>query len=516
MGKTAFTSPFPLVTVNRRSGVAAYRQIYAALREAVLSGRLRAGARLPATRTLASRLRLSRTTVVTAFEQLLAEGYLDGRVGSGTFVAGAVPDDALRAHAGNRAGAGARRARAPLSRRGTILAATPASALTDVAPRLFRPGLPALDAFPYDVWRRLVNRMWHRRPRALLSYSDHAGYRPLREAIAAYLREVRAVRCAADQVIVVAGSQQGLDLIARVLLDPGDAVWVEDPGYLGAHGALRAAGARIVPVPVDAEGLDVNAGAALEPAARLASVTPSHHYPLGATMSLRRRLALLRWAQRTGAWVLEDDYDSEYRYAGRPLASLQGLDAAGRVIYLGTFSKVLFPSLRLGYVVAPPGLVNAVVAARALVDRECPTVEQAVLAEFIAEGHFARHIRRMRTLYAERQQALLDAADRELRGLLDIRPSEAGMHLVGWLPQGIDDRRAAARAAACGVEAPALSAYRITPSPRGALLLGYTCAPSAEIRAAVSRLAAALAGGPEDARTSRRTRGGVPAGSQRR
>ncbi len=493
MGKAPFASPFPLITVDAASRVPAYRQIYAALRQAILTGRMRAGARLPATRALAARLDLSRTTVVTAFEQLLAEGYLEGRVGSGTYVASVVPDDVLRARPTHRITAPRGRVRAALSRRGALLAGTPANVLGYASARAFRPGLPALDAFPHALWGGLVARVWRRRPAALLSYNDPAGYFPLRQAIAGYLREVRAVRCDAGQVIVVAGSQQGLDLVARVLLDPGDAVWVEDPGYLGARGALTAAGARVVPVPVDAEGLDVGAALKREPVARLACVTPSHHYPLGVTMSLGRRLALLRWAQRTGAWILEDDYDSEYRYASRPLASLQGLDVAGRVLYVGTFSKVLFPSLRLGYLVAPPILVDALAAARALVDRESPAVDQAVLAEFIADGQFARHVRRMRTLYAERQQALLDAAARDLNGLLDLRPSEAGMHLVGWLPEGVDDRRASMRAAAWDVEAAPLSVYRIAPSRRGALLLGYACVPSSEIPPAVRRLGAALA-----------------------
>jgi GntR family transcriptional regulator/MocR family aminotransferase len=314
----------------------------------------------------------------------------------------------------------------------------------------------------------------------------------LREEIAAYLGAARAVECGWEQVIVVSGSQQALDLAARVLLDPGDAAWVEDPGYAGARGALIAAGARIVPVPVDEEGLRVSDGVRRAADARLAYVSPSHQYPLGATMSVSRRLELLAWASRTGAWVLEDDYDSEYRYTGRPLEALQGLDAEGRVIYLGTFSKVLSPALRLGYLVVPPDLVDPFSAARELTDRHSPLVEQAVLARFIAEGHFARHIRRMRTLYAERQDILVEAAAGDLRGLLDVRPAEAGMHLVGWLPDRTDDREAMRRAAARGVEAIALSMYGIEPPARGGLLLGYAAVGEAGIRAGVRRLAAAL------------------------
>jgi GntR family transcriptional regulator/MocR family aminotransferase len=307
------------------------------------------------------------------------------------------------------------------------------------------------------------------------------------------LRDARAVHCDAQQVLIVSGSQQALDLAARLLLDEGDAVWMEDPCYLGARGALAGAGAHLMPVPVDAEGLDVAAGVARAPHARLAYVTPSHQYPLGVTMSLARRLALLDWAARARAWVLEDDYDSEFRYAGRPLASLQGLDRAARVCYIGTFSKVMFPALRLGYLVVPPGMVDAFATARALVDRHAPTVEQAALADFMSEGHFVRHIRRMRTLYAERQAVLVEAAHSWLAGAVAVAPAEAGMHLVGWLPEGMSDTTVAARAAARGLEVPALSRYASAGLLRGGVLLGYTALDASQIRAGVQRLAAICA-----------------------
>lgn len=482
------------VALDRGSGVPLHRQLYEGLREAVLAGRLRSGMRLPSTRALASELGVSRNTVMGAFLQLLAEGYLEGRVGSGTYVADSLPDDLLRAQARKGLEPGpAGRAGRRLSGRGETLAATRASTAGDRGvPQAFRPGVPALEEFPTRVWGRLAARMWRSPPRGLLGYGDPAGYGPLREEIAAYLGAARAVECGWEQVIVVSGSQQALDLAARVLLDPGDAAWVEDPGYAGARGALIAAGARIVPVPVDEEGLRVSDGVRRAADARLAYVSPSHQYPLGATMSVSRRLELLAWASRTGAWVLEDDYDSEYRYTGRPLEALQGLDAEGRVIYLGTFSKVLSPALRLGYLVVPPDLVDPFSAARELTDRHSPLVEQAVLARFIAEGHFARHLRRMRTLYAGRQDVLVEAAAEDLRGLLDVRPAEAGMHLVGWLPDRTDDREAMRRAAARGVEATALSMYGIEPPARGGLLLGYAAVGEAGIRAGVRRLAAAL------------------------
>lgn len=495
MARRAAIEAAVTVALDRGSRVPLHRQLYEGLREAVLAGRLRAGTRLPSTRALAAELGVSRNTVMGAFLQLLAEGYLVGRVGSGTYVADSLPEDLLRAQAKKSRAPGPGQAGRRLSARGEALAATLTSTTRDRGvPRAFRPGVPALDEFPTRVWGRLAGKVWRSPPRALLGYGDPAGYRPLREEISAYLGAARAVRCAWEQVIVVSGSQQALDLAARVLLDPGDAAWVEDPGYAGARGALTAAGARIVPVPVDGEGLRVSVGTRRAAGARLACVSPSHQYPLGATMSLSRRLELLAWASRAGAWVLEDDYDSEYRYTGRPLEALQGLDssAEGRVIYLGTFSKVLSPALRLGYLVVPHDLVDPFTAARELADRHSPSVDQAVLARFMAEGHFARHLRRMRTLYAGRQAALVEAASRELPGLLDVGPAEAGMHLVGWLPEGDDDREAARRAEARGVEAAALSLYGIEPPPRGGLLLGYAAVGEAEIRTGVRRLAAAL------------------------
>ena len=483
----------PTVALDQTSALPLYRQLYNTLRHAILAGQLKAGARLPATRALAHALAISRNTVMNAYAQLLAEGYVEGEVGSGTYVARTLPDELLQARTDLAKGDPSPRTSWTLSRRGTRLASNQGPVSRFAAEFIaFRPGLPALDAFPYELWARLVARRWRRPQRSLLGYGDPAGYGPLREAIAAYLGEARAVRCQAEQVIVVAGSQQALDLTARMLLDEGDAAWIEDPGYLGARGALLGAGAQLIPVPVDDEGLDVTSGASVNQQPRLIYVTPSHQYPYGVTMSLRRRLALLEWASQTGAWVLEDDYDSEYRYAGRPLAALQGLDGGGRVIYLGTFSKVLFPALRLGYMVVPPDLVDAFTAARALVDCHSPALDQAALADFIAAGHFARHIRRMRALYAERQRLLVDAARHTLAGLLEVQSAEAGMHLVGWLPEGVDDVEASRRAAAFGVGAPPLSTYSLRPLRRGGLLLGFTAVGEKEIRHGVQRLAKAL------------------------
>ena len=482
---------------RRISLVPLYRQLYDEMREAILGGRLEPGSRLPSTRDLAADLGVSRNTVTNAFLQLWAEGYLEGKVGSGTYVSRSLPDDMLRARPSVRS-EGSRvppsaRANRGLSRRGELLAATPATATVRRGrPRAFRSGVPTLDAFPSETWARLAARCWRGAPRSLLGYGDPAGYRPLRESIAEYLGAVRATRCSWEQVIVVSGSQQALDLCARVLLDPGDAAWVEDPCYPAARGALVGLGARLAPVAVDGEGLDVAAGEASAADSRLAYITPSHQYPLGVTMSLARRLTLLDWANRSGAWILEDDYDSEYRYSGRPLSSLQGLDAGGRVIYLGTFSKVLSPALRLGYLVVPPDLVDAFVAARALIDRHSPQMDQVVLAEFMAEGHFARHVRRMRLHYAERRDALIEAVGRELEGLIEVGPADAGLHLVAWLPEDTDDREASRRAAARGVETAPLAAYCIEAALRPGLLLGYAAVSEEEIREGARRLAGAL------------------------
>lgn len=486
-GKTVSIGPAALA-LDTSSSVSLYRQLYEQLRTAILEGRLRAGAKLPSTRSLAQELAVARNTVMGAYEQLLAEGYLEGETGSGTFVARALPDKILSAPVIERPQR-APRGVAQLSQRGRLLAPNRLGARSADPPRPFRPGVPALDQFPFALWSRLLTKHWRRRPAELLSYGDPAGYRPLREAIAEYVAVARAVDCDPEQIIIVSGAQQALDLATRLLLDPGEEAWIEEPGYHGARGALLAAGVKPVAVPVDASGLDVIAGERLSPRARLAYVTPSHQYPTGVTMTLARRLELLGWAERKRCWILEDDYDSEYRYASRPIASLQGLDKSGNVIYCGTFSKVLFPSLRLGYIIVPAQLVDAFSGAKAVIDRHSPTVEQAVLAEFIAEGHLARHIRRMRVLYAERQNVLLESLHRELAGAIEVRSHQAGMHVVGWLAKGLRDSVVSRRARELGVEAPALTTYREKPGGRAGLVLGYAAYSEPQIRQAVRKLA---------------------------
>jgi GntR family transcriptional regulator/MocR family aminotransferase len=471
------------------STIPLFQQIYDGLRAAILRGQLRPGTRLPASRTLAVDLGVSRATIVTAIEQLAAEGYLSGRHGSGTFVAPAIPDQAFRAPR-PRPTVPPRRPARGLSRRGERLAQPRAVPCRPPTPSPFRPGTPALDVFPWDEWDRLARRRWRSRDRELLAYGEPAGYGPLREAVAAHVGVVRGVRCTADQVLIVSGLQQALGLVAQVLLDPGEAAWMEDPGYIHGQASLLAAGVVPRAIPVDADGLDPEAGTAICPNARLCYVTPSHQYPTGVTLTLARRLALLSWARSADAWVVEDDYDSEFRFEGRPLASLAGLDPDGRVLYLGTFSKSLFPSLRLAYLIVPRDLAGPFARARDTLDQYTSTWLQAVTADFLMEGCFARHLRRMRTLYAERQAALVRAIRRAFGGEVEVSPTPAGLHLLGWLPDGVDDRAVTRRARAAGLEVPPLSAYRMGRPGRGGLVMGFAAYPPRAIRDGVRQLAA--------------------------
>lgn len=468
-----------------------YQQLYAGLRQAILAGRLGSGARLPSTRDLAAALAISRNTVMAAFEQLVAEGYLESRVGDGTYVSPALPDDLALVHKRTRLEP-APKAKMPLprfsQRHQTIVAAPMGGATDEHAPRAFRTGIPALDAFPAKVWSHLVARQWRRPAPTLLTYGDAQGYWPLRQAITEYLGAARGVRCTAEQVLITAGSQHALDLVAQTLLDPGDPVWIEDPGYRGARAALLGVGAQLIPIPVDEEGLCVEMGAAQAPHARLVYVTPSHQYPTGVTMSVGRRLALLEWARQHNGWILEDDYDSEYRYRGRPLAALQGLDGMDRVLYSGTFSKVLFPGLRLGYLVTPPALTEAFACALQLAHRYLSVFDQAVLAEFISEGHFARHIRRMRTLYAERQQTLVATLQQQVGDYVTVGAAEAGLHLVAWCIPPIQDQLIAKVAWQQGVEVAPISAYAMLSPARSGLVLGYGMLNQDEIRTGVRAL----------------------------
>jgi GntR family transcriptional regulator/MocR family aminotransferase len=495
MTKKAAGVPVTL-SLDPHSSLTLQRQLYDGLRTAILAGRLRPGRRLPSTRSLAEDLAVSRNTVAAAFGQLIAEGYAEARVGAGTTVARTLPEDLRNVTAGLMPPEA--RFSPRISRRGRALSgARVSSGCTTLRP--FRPGWPALDQVPLELWWRLAARTGRRIGRSLLGYGDLGGYRPLRKAIAEYLAVSRGVRCTDEQVIVTSGSQQGLFVASQVLLDPGDRVWIEDPAYPGTRSALQAAGARLVPIPVDLEGIDVRF-AETRAAARLVAVAPSHQYPLGVTMTLARRLELLRVARRMRAWVLEDDYDSEFRYSSRPIAALQGLDQDGRVIYLGTFSKTLFPSLRLGYAVVPVELVGTFTAARSVLDIHSPLFEQAVLTEFITGGYFERHLRRMRSLYEERQQTLVAESQRYLSGLLELTPAGAGLQCVGWLTPDLDERVVVRAAAAHDVEVTPVSAFAARRLARSGLLLSFGAFDPNQIRAGVRRLAEAL----EDVRAGRR------------
>jgi GntR family transcriptional regulator/MocR family aminotransferase len=480
----------PVVAIDRTSGKPLYKQLYEGYRDAIVERRLSGGQRLPSTRSLAAELQISRIPVLNAFEQLLAEGYFESRAGAGTFVARSLPDVLSRA---SRQGVPASPAgQARPGRR--IVARRPAGLLDDepgpwlTGLEAFRCPSPPLDRFPIKIWSTLVARHSRRFDASHLHYLDPMGLESLRETVAQYLRTSRAVRCEAGQIMVVSGSQQALDLTARVLLDTGSPVWIEDPGYWGARHALKMAGARLVAVPVDDEGLDVEAGVARCPRPRAVFVTPSHQLPLGVTMSASRRLRLLDWARHRGVWIIEDDYDGEYRYGNLPIASLQGLDRDSRVIYIGTFTKSLFPALRLGYMVLPPDLVAPFIAVRRAMDLFSPHFIQAVLADFIREGHFDRHLRRTRLVCRERRSALVAALDRELGDVLRVVGDQAGMFLTALLPTGYGDREIALRAAREGIRAFPLSECYLGRARLQGLVLGYGGFDAAEIVEAVGRL----------------------------
>jgi GntR family transcriptional regulator/MocR family aminotransferase len=486
----------PEIRLDATLPVPLYKQLYERLRSAILTGQLERGARLPSTRTLASELGVARMTTALAYQQLVLEGYLESRVGQGTVVARSLPVTLPGTEI-----ACSREVRTDEGQTSPIHLAKTLGQLKDI-PWPTRPegqtggtfsgGEPGLELFPYEVWARLIARRARQSVRAFAHYQQPAGYLPLREAIAAQVGVTRGVRCTPEQVIMTAGSQGAHDLAARTLLNPGEAVWLENPGYFGARGALLATGARLVPVPVDEQGLMVEIGRERCESARLVSATPSHQFPTGVTMSLSRRMLLLDWARQAGAWILEDDYDSEYRFRGRPLEALQGLDHDGCVLYIGTFSKVLFPALRLGYLIAPTELIEPLLLMRRSLDMHLPLLEQMALCDFLHEGHYARHLRHMRHHYQKLRDLLCLELQTHLGGLLEVHTPEAGMHLVGWLPPGKDDRCAAQLAAQRGIQVLPISTYSLEPLSRGGLVFGYAGTDEQAIPSGVKKLAAAL------------------------
>jgi GntR family transcriptional regulator/MocR family aminotransferase len=478
-------SSFELTLKSRLRHQTLTNWLYGELRSAILEGRLAPGARLPSSRDFASQYELSRGTVVSVLERLQAEGYVTSRVGFGTWVNRVEAPRPAR-HATTT----------PAYIRRVISTYKRPQSWIDLAfierIRPFRIGTPAINEFPSEVWGRIAADRARNFRSWLEKEPDRRGYRPLRDAIAEYLRTSRGVRCSTEQIVVVSGIQQALDLLARLLLKKSDPIWMEDPGYFGSRIAFDNVGARMIAVPVDEEGLSVSGGIKICPDAKGAYVTPAHQFPLGATMSLERRMALLRWASRTGAFVIEDDYDSEYRFEGPPVPALQSLDHHSSVIFIGSFSKTLFPALRVGYVVLPEPLIDPFVALRYRTDFRNSSFDQAVLCDFIVDGHFARHLRRMRNLYAERLATLMEGARQHLGGLLEISNVRAGLYTIGYLKNGITSRQAEKLATAQGVEVLAVDRFTLRRPDPNALLLGFGGFDESAIRKGLIRLARAL------------------------
>ena len=445
------------------------KALYSAIRGLIEAGAVPGGAKLPTTRDLARRFGLSRAAAIAAFESLIGEGFAEARVGAGTFVAHHVP-------------------RLPKQKASPV---PPEPAAPGAPPALpLTVGVTASDPRTARIFRQLMSHHLARPAPALFRYGDPRGGLELREAVAAYLRAARGVRCEAHQIVITSGAQQGLDLLIRAAIRPGDAVWMENPCYQMAHTALKGAGVQVIPVPVDDEGLDVARGEKLCVRAKAAYVTPSHQFPLGVTMTMRRRLALIDWARRNDAWIIEDDYDSEFRYGGPPLTALQGMDGTGRVAYVGTFSKILFPGLRTGYLVAPEKLLDAVLAVRARSDRFPPAITEAPLADLIAQGHFAAHLRRVRRRVQANRDMLVGTLADHAKGRLDFAVPDQGLHMIAKTSRA--DVGIAAAAAKAGIGARALSPMYIGGKPQQGLVLGFSAFAPDVIRDAAIRLCALL------------------------
>lgn len=479
------------LALTLRPGAPLHVALYEALRHAVLNGPLAPGDSLPSTRALAEQLGLSRGTVVAVFEQLKSEGYFAARVGSGTVVAEELPDltfmPATQTQHPQQAPAPKK---APAYSRWGRTLEVPFPLEATKTPRPFRPHVPAVDAFPLELWSRLVARRARRDDSVWLGTSAVNGYLPLRKALVEHLRTSRGITTSPDCIVLMPSAQQALDLTARLFIDPGDQVWLEDPGYVGALAAFRASHAKIIPVPVDARGLIVSEGLAAAPNAKLVYVTPGHQWPLGVTLAIERRLELLAWARAKNRIIIEDDYDSEYRYEGRPVAALKSLDTDDVVIHVGAFSKTILPSLRLAYAVVPERMVDTFLAAKTTADRHTPVLAQAALTDFIEEGHFGRHLRRMRPLYAERRAALFDALTTEVGGLVEPIGSRAGLGFAVRLPKGINDVALSELLATQGVESMPISPQALLRHPTPALLLGFAPYAPVRLKAAAQTLSA--------------------------
>ncbi len=481
------------IALSHKSVIPLHRQLYEELRRAILSGRLSQRQRLPSTRSLAKSLGISRITVTQSYEQLISEGYLQTIVGSGTFVCAQLPDELLHS------------ALPSFNQKITqppIKLSKYASNITEIdvlkiadsdAPINFRYGQPAFDQFPMQLWRKLLSRHCRHSLDWLEYATDPLGHRPLREAIACYLSRFRAVQCEPDQILITNGTQQALDLIVRLLVDPGETIALEEPSYLKARHAFLAQGAKLLPIPVDESGLVVeHLRNYSTDSIKLLYITPSHQFPTGAVLSLPRRLELLSWAQKTGAMIIEDDYDSEYRYEGRPIPALQGLDYGNTVLYIGTFSKVLFPSLRIGYLVLPQQLVSVFTRAKLLADRHLPLLEQYVLTDFIEEGYLERHIRRMRLYYDQLRQVLVQALNVHLGEQATILGENAGIHLMVRLHTNLSDEEIIYRASQVGVGMVTAKPYYLKTAPTGEFIFGYSELTQQQLQEGIRRLAQVL------------------------
>lgn len=473
-----------------------------ALREMIRTGRLRADTRLPSTRRLAEQHGVARGTVVEVFAQMITEGYLHSHAGSGTYVCSSLPDDYFTPSATTGGTAMARNVAIatppapPLAERGQELQRSPFyGVFPDPRPRAFRAYQPAVDLFPVEVWARIASRRMRAASRQQLLTGDEFGWLPLRQAMAEHLALTRGLVCGPEQVMVVSGTQHALDFVTRLLVNPGEAVWMEDPGYPGASSILKASGAKVIPVPVDEHGMRVRSGLRRAPDARMAYVTPANQFPLGVLLSLERRMQLLAWARERGAWIFEDDYDSEFRFTGRPLSALQGLEPGAHVIYSCSCNKMLFPTLRLGFLVLPPALVEPARIARSMLDRHPSLLDQLVLADFIQDGHFGRHLRKMRQAYAEKHAVLQEAVASRLSGILELGRCDTGLQTTAWLPPHLDDRAFARRMAADRVEVMPLSNYALRWPVKNAIHLGFAAVDAKELKRGVAALEKALDAG---------------------
>ena len=484
MTRVSNSALIPYIPLDRDSKTPLYTQIYAAIHEAILSGRLAPGTQLPATRTLAAELQISRIPAVNAFDQLKAEGYLEGRSGSGTYVADPTPDAQVSPirwlHPGPSDGATSDSADAP-------------SQGSNRRPGAFAIDIPSVDHFPRDVFSRLIRR--HAAKLDEISGDgnpDPAGSYRLREALAEYLRAARGVRCDAKQILIVSGGTMAVTISTMALTTSESTVCIEEPSHPRVREVMQATSATLIPVAVDAEGINVAALSRLGDAVRLVHVTTSPQYPLGTSMSIPRRIALSDWAHRHGAWIIEGEYHAPFRYGGRPFASLQGMDTDGRVIFAGSFSSVLFPALRLGYVIAPPDLVGDFLRIRQTIDRYSPLLYQCVLADFIKEGHFTRYLRRMRGVYLARRNALIQALHSDASDVLSLGVADGGLHVVAFLPPGINDQEVVRHASAKGLTPTALSTCYTTNASRSGLLLSFAGSDELVLKEAVQDLASVI------------------------